>query len=257
MKKVAIITGITRGIGKAIAENFAASGIYLVGVSRNEKDIAELLECLNSKHKINGLVVEADVSRAEHVSTLIARTLERFGRIDILVNNAGVGDFGSIVDSKLESWQKMIDINLKGVYLCSKAVFPQMKKQHNGTIVNISSVCGLRGYSGCGVYCASKFGVNGFSEVLAVEAKPSNIKVFVVCPDIVDTTFADNINTSRSNRSNILKPEDIAEKVGQLIHSEAKSQVCEIRLKPLNIFQSHFHKGPKKRKVEKRTIKYL
>ncbi len=257
IQRVAIITGITKGIGKAIAESLAARGIYLVGVSRNEKDIAELFDRLCSKHKIDCLAVQTDVSQNELVNTLITRTLERFGRIDILVNNAAVGTFGSIIDSKLDDWQKMIDINLKSVYLCSKAVLPQMMRQKNGSIINISSVCGLRGYSKCGAYCASKFGVNGLSEVLALEAKPSNIRVFAVCPDVVDTTFANNTNASLTNKSNMLRPEDIGDRVGLLIDSGAKSQVCEIRLKPSNFFHRHLRRENKKRKVEKRTIKYL
>ena len=178
IQRIAIITGITKGIGEAIAESLAARRINLVGVSRNEKNITELFERLCSKHKIDCLAVQTDVSQNDQVNTLIMRTLKRFGRIDILVNNAAVGAFDSIVDSKLDDWQKMIDINLKSVYLCSKAVLPQMMRQKNGIIINISSVCGLRGYSKCGTYCASKFGVNGLTEVLALEAKPSDIKVF-------------------------------------------------------------------------------
>jgi len=257
IQRIAIITGITKGIGKAIAESLAARRINLVGVSRNEKNITGLFERLCSKHKIDCLAVQTDVSQNDHVNTLITRTLKRFGRIDILVNNAAVGAFDSIVDSKLDDWQKMIDINLKSVYLCSKAVLPQMMRQKNGIIINISSVCGLRGYSKCGTYCASKFGVNGLTEVLALEAKPSNIKVFAVCPDIVDTTFANNINVSLTDKSNMLKPEDIADRVGLLIDSGAKSQICEIRLKPLTFFHRHFQKENKKRKVVKRIIKYL
>ena len=257
IQRVAIITGITKGIGRAIAESLAARGIYLVGVSRNEKNITELCERLSSKHKIDCLAVPTDVSQYADVNTLITRTLERFGRIDILVNNAAVGAFGSIVDSKLDDWQKMIDINLKSVYLCSKAVLPQMMRQKNGTIINISSVCGLRGYAKCGAYCASKFGVNGLTEVLALEAKPSNIQVFAVCPDVVDTTFANNINVSLTNKSNMLKPEDIADRIGLFTDSGARSQVCEIRLKSLNFFQRHFRNENKRRKVKMRTIKYL
>ncbi len=257
IQRVAIITGITKGIGKAIAESLAARGIYLVGVSRNEKNITELFERLCSKHKIGCLAVQTDVSQNSHVNTLITRTMERFGRIDILINNAAVGAFGSIVDSKLDDWQKMIDINLKGVYLCSKAVLPQMIRQKNGTIINISSVCGLRGYARCGAYCASKFGVNGLTEVLALEAEPSHIKVFAVCPDVVDTTFGNNINATLTDKSNMLKPEDIADCVGQLIDSDTQSQVCEIRLKPLNFIHRHLQKKNKTRKVEMRTIKYL
>jgi len=257
IQRVAIITGITRGIGKAIAESLAARGINLVGVSRNEKHITELFERLCAEHKIDCLAVQTDVSRHTEVNTLITRTMERFGRIDILINNAAVGAFGSIVDSKLEDWQQMIDINLKGVYLCSKAVLPQMMKQKNGSIINISSVCGLRGYSKCGAYCASKFGVNGLTEVLALEAKTSNIKVFAVCPDVVDTTFANSINATLTDKSNMLKPKDIADRVGQLLDSDTKTQICEIRLKPLNFFQRHFRKENTKRIVEKRTIKYL
>ena len=256
-QRVAIITGVSKGIGKAIAESFATHGINLVGASRNEEKMAELFENIRTEHKIDCLAVSTDVSKDERVNNMLVKVLEKFGRIDILVNCAGIGAFDHIIDSKLEDWEKLLDINLKGVYLCSKTVLPQMMRQKNGTIINIASVCGLRGYSKCGAYCASKFGVVGFTEVLHHELRPYNIKVFAVCPDIVDTTFANNINATLTDKSNMLKPQDVAQCVSRLIESDARSQICEIRLKPLNVFQRFFWSENKPRHVITETIKCL
>jgi len=258
---VAVITGVTRGIGKAIAFSFARDGINLAGTSRNKEKTAESLEEIQSKYKVDCLAVQTDVSENEDVNNMINEVLERFNRIDILVNCAGVGAFDYIIDSKLEDWERMININLKGVYLCSKAVLPQMMRQKRGTIINIASVSGLRGYPKGGAYSASKFGVVGFTEVLSKEAKPYSIRVFAVCPDIVDTTFANNINPTLTDKSNMLNPHDVAERILRLINSGASSQICEISLKPLNFFNRVFDRifrvKPKKRDVIVKTIKFL
>lgn len=259
--RVAIITGVTKGIGKSIALSFAREGINLVGVSRNKEKIIEALEEIQLKHKVVCLAVQADVSQQEDVNNMLTQVLEKFNRIDVLVNCAGVGVFDYIIDSKLADWERIIDVNLKGVYLCTKAVLSQMMRQKSGTIINIASVSGLRGYSKCGTYSASKFGVVGFTEVLSQEAKPDNIKVFAVCPDIVDTTFANNINATLTDKSNMLDPHDVAERTLRIIKSGARSRICEISLKPLNFFNRLFNRifrmKPKRRDVIVKTIKYL
>jgi 3-oxoacyl-[acyl-carrier protein] reductase len=259
--RVAIITGVTKGIGKSIALSFAREGINLVGVSRNKEKIIEALEEIQLKHKVDCLAVQADVSQQEDVNNMLPQVLEKFDRIDVLVNCAGVGVFDYIIDSKLEDWERIIDVNLKAVYLCSKAILPKMMRQKSGSIINIASVSGLRGYARGGAYSASKFGVVGFTEVLAQEAKPHNIKVFAVCPGIVDTTFANSINPTLTDKSNMLNPHDVANLTSRLIKSRAKSQICEIGLKPINIFSRLLNKfvriKPKRRDIFIETIKYL
>ena len=259
--RVAIITGVTKGIGKSVALSFAKEGINLVGVSRNKEKIIEALEEIQLKHKVVCLAVQTDVSQQEDVNNMLTQVLEKFNRIDILVNCAGVGVFDYIIDSKLEDWERMIEVNLKGVYLCTKAVLPRMTKQKNGTIINIASISGLRGYAKGSAYSASKFGVVGFTEVLSHEAKTDNIKVFAVCPGMVDNTFANNINQSSTDKSNMLKPGDVAKHVLRLIKPGARSQICEIGLKRLNrlnrLFNRIFRVKPKRRVVFVKTIKYL
>lgn len=253
--KVAVITGITGGIGKAIALTFAREGMNLVGISRSREEVIKVLEKIRQNYQIDYLALTIDVSRNEEVDNILPKTIEKFNRVDILVNNAAIGKFDYIIDSNLDDWQKIIDTNLKGVYLCSKVVLPQMIKQKSGKIVNISSICGLRGSSKWGIYCASKFGVLGLTEVLAKEVKPHNIVVSAVCPGIVDTGFANNINYTLTDKTNMLKPEAIAELVLKLIKPGSGSQVCEIILKPRDIIQRLLK--IKKRKAVIKRIKYL
>jgi 3-oxoacyl-[acyl-carrier protein] reductase len=230
--KVAIITGASSGIGRAIAACLAAEGVYIAGVSRNKEKVAEALDEIRTRYGVECLPLRADVSQENDVDAMVTQALEKFGRIDVLVNNAGVGFFGRVVDSKAEEWEKTIDINLKGVYLCSKAVLPRMIERKSGTIINISSVCGLRGNAGCAIYCASKFGIVGFTESLAHEAKPFNVSVSAVCPHAVDTEFGGRTNLSPVNSARMILPEDVARLVCALATGERKPQICEIRLRP-------------------------
>ncbi|MCQ9205351.1 MAG: SDR family oxidoreductase [Omnitrophica bacterium] len=253
--KVAIITGITKGIGKVIALSFAKEGMNLVGIARNKDDVDRVLDEIRQEFKIDTLGLGVDVSKSQEVDNILPKTLERFNSIDILVNNAAVGKLDYIIDSKLEDWQNIIDVNLKGVYLCSKTVLGQMIKQKGGRIINIASICGLKGVPRYGIYCVSKFGVVGFTEVMAQEAKEHNVIVSAVCPGIVDTGFADNSNYALTSPGNMLKPEAVAKLVLHLTKSSQASQICEIYLKPKNRIERLLK--IKQRKTVIKRIKYL
>lgn len=127
------------------------------------------------------------MTKSESVTRMVDRTLKKFGKIDILVNNAGMIKVGNVVDIQEKDWDEVLDVNLKGVFLCSKAVAPHMIERRSGKIINISSTAGRRGLPGKAHYHASKFAVIGFTQCLALELAPYNINVNCVCPGVVDT----------------------------------------------------------------------
>jgi len=133
------------------------------------------------------IALKVDVTKSESVTRMVDRTLKRFRKIDILVNNAGIIKVGNVVDITEKDWDEVLAVNLRGVFLCSKAVAPHMIEQRSGKIVNISSTAGRRGLPGRAHYHASKFAVIGFTQCLALELAPHNINVNCVCPGVVDT----------------------------------------------------------------------
>lgn len=253
--KVAVVTGVTKGIGMAIASIFAQKGFNIVGIARNQKDLDEVLGKLQQSFGVACLGLTVDVSRGQEVDQILPKTLEKFNRVDVLVNNAAVGKFDYLINSSEEDWDNMIDINLKGVYLCSKAILGQMIKQRRGVIINISSVCGLGGVSRYGIYCASKFGVIGLTETLAKELKEHDITVSAVCPSIVDTGFASGANQNYTDSNNMLKPETVAQLVFDLTKAGTNSQICEIHLGSITPLQRLLRID--KRPVVIKRVKYL
>ena len=186
--KVAIVTGGGRGIGRAIAKLFAEEGARVViNYSKSEKEASSLVDEIQQKGG-EMLSIKADVLIANDVKKLVQRTIEKFGRVDILVNNAGILIPAGFLDSTEEIWDKTIDINLKGTYLCSKEVAPYMLEQKRGKIINIASVCGLAQRSALGntPYAVSKAGIIGLTRSLAVNLGPT-INVNAIAPGVIDT----------------------------------------------------------------------
>jgi 3-oxoacyl-[acyl-carrier protein] reductase len=233
--KVIAITGVTRGIGRAIAEQCAQQGFYLAGIARSAIEVESVLGTVYTKDNDHWMATSADVSSPEAVETFTKRIIERFGKIDVLINNAGVGTMSSIVDTSISEWEQMIDTNLKGAYLCTKAVLPYMIKQGGGMLINIASVCGLKGFPQYGAYCASKFGLLGFTESLASEVRGNGINVFALCPHAVDTEFANGINRKFSKPEDMLSTTEVAMSVVSLIKKSMHSQIREIRVHPLTL----------------------
>lgn len=188
--KVALITGGTRGIGKAIAKKFAENGYALVinYVSENT-DLEKLKKDINSKNEI--LFVRANVGDFTSCEELIKKAIEKFGKIDILVNNAGITRDNLIMRMKEEDFDKVIDTNLKGTFNVTKNVIPYMMKKRSGKIVNISSVVGVSGNAGQCNYAASKAGIIGFTKSLAKEVASRNILVNAVAPGFIETNMTD------------------------------------------------------------------
>ncbi|WP_309493294.1 SDR family oxidoreductase [Candidatus Hecatella orcuttiae] len=184
--KVAIVTGASSGIGRAIALTFAQEGAKVVVSDINRKGGEETVQLI-SKAEGEATFVEADVSKSSDVKKLVDTCIEKYGRVDILVNNAGVGIAGSVLDTSEEAWDKCLDVNLKGVFLCSKQALPDMVKHGGGVIINIGSIAGLRGGAQYSAYCASKAGVIDLSQCMAIDYAKYNIRVNCICPGQVET----------------------------------------------------------------------
>jgi 3-oxoacyl-[acyl-carrier protein] reductase len=191
--KVAIVTGSSRGIGRAIAERFAAEGakvtVNWIGREREAQSVVETIK----KGGGDAFAVRADVSASADVKELVRATFDRFGRVDILVNNAGVMYTKSVLDTTEEEWDRTIDINLKGAYLCAKEVAPIMLGQESGTIIMMSSNSGLYHPSAMRYteYVTSKAGMNGLTKALALALGP-HITVNAICPGWIKTEMVED-----------------------------------------------------------------
>ena len=227
--QTAIVTGGSKGIGEAICLALAKEGTNIVIAARKEDEIKETMDKLK-KMGAKALAVQTDVGKEEDVRRLISVTIDKCGRLDILVNNAGVVFKKRLEDTTVKEYDRMIDTNLKGVFLCTKYAIPYIRESKNGKIINISSVGGLHGLPELSVYCASKFGVNGITESITSELE-GKIKVYAICPGAVDTEMYRSIYSDRP----ALKPGHIAEKVLELASTDSKvpsGKIIEIQNPP-------------------------
>lgn len=187
----AIVTGAARGIGRGIATCLAREGVNVVVADLGQNaDVAKDMEETARQVKAAGveaLTVNVDVRDWEQVQAMVKATIDRFGKVDILVNNAGVISVAGIAGMEEAEWDRVIGVNLKGTFLCTKAVAPHMMERRSGRIVNLSSKAGKRGHAFISHYCTSKFGVIGFTQSAAQEMGPFNVTVNAVCPGEVDT----------------------------------------------------------------------
>jgi 3-oxoacyl-[acyl-carrier protein] reductase len=225
-KQVALVTGASKGIGKAIAHLFAQEGMNVVICSRNENQIRKTAMEIQKDTGSLIVPVKTDVRNHVDVDKLIQRALNEFGVIDILVNNAGVAITKSLVETTDREYDTIIDTNLSGVFFCCKSVLPHMIRRRSGYIINISSGAGKAGFANLSVYCASKFGVIGITESLAEEVSDYGIKVFSVCPGAVATQmqkkFMSNEEFER-HRNQMIQPEEVAQKVLQLVKGKFRT----------------------------------
>ncbi|OIJ12517.1 3-ketoacyl-ACP reductase [Anaerobacillus alkalilacustris] len=208
--KVAFITGAGKGIGRATAIALAKEGVKVGLLARTETD---LIEVTNEIETFGGEVkfAKADVSSLEQVERAIEQLTEKLGSADILINNAGIGKFGPFLELSPEEWKNMIDVNLLGVYYVTRTVLPQLIEKNGGDIINISSTAGQKGAPVTSAYSASKFGLLGLTESLALEVRKHKIRVSALTPSTVATELAFKENLTDGNPEKVMQPEDLAE----------------------------------------------
>jgi len=218
--KVALVTGGSSGIGLAIAERFLQEGAKVMIVSRSKQKCESTVENLKKKGQVHVAFVQGDVSKADDAQRMVDTTVKRFGQIDILVNNAGIYMEKRVENTTEEEWDQIIDINLKGVFLCSKAAYPYFKKQGGGAIINISSDAGIFGNPDCAAYCAAKGGVTNLTRAMALDYARENIRVNAVCPAVIDTPMLEMELRLHENREEYLKETAEEHPVGRIGRSE-------------------------------------
>ena len=232
--KVAVITGGSKGIGKAIAFGLAAAGAKVVLAARTP----ETLEQAAAELSVGGvsnpdsvLAVPTDVTDAAAVQGLVEKTLDVYQRLDILINNAGIGRFGTVVDFTPSDWDAVINSNLKAVYLCTQAALSPMLAQGGGQIINVLSIAAKVPFAASGAYCAAKAGALAFTKVLASEVRQQNIRVTAVLPGSVHTPFWDEI-PQHPDFEQMLKPEHVAATVVSICRQPSGMVTEEIVVMP-------------------------
>jgi NAD(P)-dependent dehydrogenase (short-subunit alcohol dehydrogenase family) len=202
--KVAIITGAASGIGKAIAEAFASEGAKVAIADINLEAAQKTAEQIG---KLSG-AAKVDVSDRASAEKMVEQVEDKLGTLDILVNNAGVSDITPFLDCSQELWDKTIDINLKGTFNCSQAAIDKMLPRKKGVIINMSSQSGKSGNSNYTAYCASKFGIIGLTQSLAIEFAGEGIRVNALCPGVVFTPLWDQMIADYAKKRD-MKPEEV------------------------------------------------
>jgi NAD(P)-dependent dehydrogenase (short-subunit alcohol dehydrogenase family) len=224
--KVAIVTGGSRGIGRAIAERLAREGARVAICGRRQKSVDEAVAGLSRAGEVFGMA--ADVSKADDVRRFISEVERKFGAIHILINNAGAGVFRSVADLEPAEWERMIGLNLSGVYYCCHEVLPIFRKNPGGDVINISSLAGKNAFAGGAGYNASKFGLTGFSEAMMLDHRQEGIRVSYIMPGSVDTEFGGGAAGADWK----IAPEDIAEIVVALLRMPRRTTVSRVEVRP-------------------------
>jgi NAD(P)-dependent dehydrogenase (short-subunit alcohol dehydrogenase family) len=228
--KVAVVTGGSRGIGFAIARTLVAEGVKVAVTGRTEASLSA------ARSKLEGVgpgaieTLRADVRQFADVEQAIGAAVSRFGGLDILINNAGVGIFADVADMPPEQWCDVIATNLTGVFYACHAAIPHFRRRGGGFIVNISSLAGKNAFATASAYCASKSGLNAFSEALMQEVRYDNIRVSYVMPGSVATGFSGNDESKGADWK--VAPEEVAAVVLNLLTHPARSLPSRVELRP-------------------------
>ncbi len=233
-KRCALITGASSGIGKATALAFASSGIDVVLVSRNFDKLAAVVEAVQYKGvKAKAYALDlGNVSEVQDQISAIAQDVKSIGsNIDILVNNVGMGYTAYLSETSLSDWQRVIDLNLTGVFQCIMGILPGMRDAGAGTIINIVSIAGKQAFSNWGAYCVSKAGLMALSQTLAIEERKHGIRVTAICPGAVNTGLWDTLNAD-FDRSSMLSPEIVAQSILYTAMLPPEVVVDELTLMP-------------------------
>lgn len=234
-----IVTGASSGLGRATALAFARAGTDVALMARSEEDLQAVAEGIEELGR-RALVLPVDLTDVGIIQDAVARVLEAFGRVDVLVNNAGTDVPGPVKTLDVEDWDHVLSVNLRAPFVLAKAVFPHMQREGRGTIVTISSVAGKRGWANAAAYCASKFGLTGFTQALHAEGKEHGIRAMIVYPGAMAThwgewTPEERQQTGRQAKAapQALAPEEAASLLVWLAASPSNMVLNEVVLTPL------------------------
>lgn len=237
--QVALITGASSGLGRASALAFARAGADVALLARSRQDLEQVAAQVGEIER-RALVLPIDLSDESAVLSAVEQVMTSFGRVDVLVNNAGTDIPGPVKDLAVNDWDLVLNVNLRAPFILAKAVFPHMQAQGRGTIINISSVAGKRGWANAAVYCASKFGLTGFTQALHAEGKEHGIRAVVVYPGAMATHWGDWTPEARSEdereerpASEALPPEDAASFLVWLASAPQTMVLTETVMMPL------------------------
>lgn len=209
--KAAVITGAGKGIGRATAFELAKQGVNLGLIARSEAELAALCKELTNEYGIKAVYAIGDVSNRAEAEAAVDSILEQLGKVDILINNAGIAQFGTLLDMDPADWEKIIQVNLMGTYYITRKILPAILEQPEGSIINIASTAGEKGFATGSAYVASKFAVMGLTESLMQEVRKANIRVTALTPSTVATELAVNAGLKIGDEDRMMQPEDVAE----------------------------------------------
>jgi 3-oxoacyl-[acyl-carrier protein] reductase len=227
--KVAIVTGASRGIGRAICIALAGEGATVVLVGRAEADLAETAKRVRQAGG-TAQIVPTELTHEQSIKNLVAKTSERFGRLDILVNNAGITHSAPLEQTRTEDLDHCWTVNARAPFLLCREALPLLRKAERGTIVNISSVVGVKGYPLQSAYTASKHALRGMSIAMAEEFRGSNIRVHVICPGGVDTEMVSRVRPDL-DKQDLIGPAEVAELVLYLVTHQGNAVVDELHIR--------------------------
>jgi NAD(P)-dependent dehydrogenase (short-subunit alcohol dehydrogenase family) len=227
--KVAVITGGTKGIGRAVAEHLLREGTSVFVCGRDKRQLKSAVEEMSALGRVEGEI--CDVRSESQVEIMLEEAVRLFGGVDILINNAGIGIIGKTVEEMTpEEFEQTLQTNLFGVFYTCHHAIPLIKKRGGGHIINISSLAGQNAHPRMAAYNASKFGLNGFTEAMMQEVRDDNIKVSLICPGSVNTEFGNKeISDEKSWQ---LQPEDIAQLVVDLLNQNSRALASKIEIRP-------------------------
>lgn len=228
--KVAIVTGGSRGIGFAIASTLVSRGVSVAISGLDTKHLKDAESRLATAGPGKSMTVRADVRSLADVTRMVDATVTAYGGLDVLVNNAGVGGFTEVAKQSPEEWQSIIDTNLTGVFLACRAAIPHLRRRGGGWIINISSLAGKNPFANAAAYCASKAGLNAFSEALMQELRYDDIRVSYILPGSVRTGFAGHSEDPGTDWK--IASEDVAQVVVDLLEQNPRSLASRIELRP-------------------------
>jgi NAD(P)-dependent dehydrogenase (short-subunit alcohol dehydrogenase family) len=228
--KIALVTGGSQGIGLAIARALVGEGAMVAATGRSAQHLSDARPGIEAAGPGAVEMLQADVTRAADADRVVSAAVARFGGLDILINNAGVGIFAEVAAMTPDQWQAIIETNLTGVFNMCHAALPHLRRRGGGFIVNISSLAGTNPFAGGAAYCASKAGLNAFSEALMQEVRYDGIRVSYVMPGSVATGFSGGDASKGADWK--IAPDEVAEVVVNLLRHDPRSLPSRVELRP-------------------------